>query len=243
MTIKPTLVATSRPQSSRTSEAGLIIGLGVRRGERGRRRPRRSTASKPNRLPRAAGLQARRSGHPWSEGDRLHSTPARCARSSSKRSPGDEFEVMVRRGKEEITFKPKVVVEPANGNGNGGAGEVARARRGGQGRAGRCRSRSGPSPSSTLPLSGSNIPTSSTTPSASTVRLGSGDPQRGGLVPRQEGSPVDDLTSTARLNDYLIEQSAGGFHLKGKVFDWVEVGKKRSETTSSAAARPTSRPS
>ena len=31
------------------------------------------------------------------------------------------------------------------------------------------------------------------------------------------------------LNDYFLEQSAGGFRLKGKVFDWIEVGKKRAE--------------
>jgi M6 family metalloprotease-like protein len=31
------------------------------------------------------------------------------------------------------------------------------------------------------------------------------------------------------LNDYFVEQSVGVFRLEGKVFDWVEVGKKRSE--------------
>jgi len=31
------------------------------------------------------------------------------------------------------------------------------------------------------------------------------------------------------LNDYLLEQSAGTFHLEGTVFDWVNVGKKRAE--------------
>ena len=31
------------------------------------------------------------------------------------------------------------------------------------------------------------------------------------------------------MNDYFVEQSAGGFRLKGKVFDWVEVGKKRAD--------------
>jgi M6 family metalloprotease-like protein len=31
------------------------------------------------------------------------------------------------------------------------------------------------------------------------------------------------------LNDYFLEQSAGAFHLDGKVFDWVEVSKKRGE--------------
>src|SRR5205823_580057 len=29
------------------------------------------------------------------------------------------------------------------------------------------------------------------------------------------------------LNDYYREQSYGAFHVEGKVFDWVEVGKKR----------------
>ncbi|HEX5272290.1 MAG TPA: PDZ domain-containing protein [Gemmataceae bacterium] len=31
------------------------------------------------------------------------------------------------------------------------------------------------------------------------------------------------------LNDYFLEQSCGAFHLEGKVFDWVEVGKKRGD--------------
>ncbi len=31
------------------------------------------------------------------------------------------------------------------------------------------------------------------------------------------------------LNDYFVEQSAGGFKLKGKVFDWIEVSKKRAD--------------
>ena len=31
------------------------------------------------------------------------------------------------------------------------------------------------------------------------------------------------------LNDYFLEQSSGAFHLEGKVFDWVEVKKKRGE--------------
>ncbi len=31
------------------------------------------------------------------------------------------------------------------------------------------------------------------------------------------------------LNDYFVEQSAGAFRLKGKVFDWIEVGKKRAD--------------
>ncbi|MBI3858564.1 MAG: M6 family metalloprotease domain-containing protein [Planctomycetes bacterium] len=31
------------------------------------------------------------------------------------------------------------------------------------------------------------------------------------------------------LNDYYREQSCGAFRVEGKVFDWVEVGKKRSE--------------
>ena len=31
------------------------------------------------------------------------------------------------------------------------------------------------------------------------------------------------------LNDWLIEQSCGAFHIDGKVFDWVEVGKKRGD--------------
>jgi M6 family metalloprotease-like protein len=31
------------------------------------------------------------------------------------------------------------------------------------------------------------------------------------------------------LNDYFREQSAGAFHIEGKVFEWVEVSKKRGE--------------
>jgi M6 family metalloprotease-like protein len=31
------------------------------------------------------------------------------------------------------------------------------------------------------------------------------------------------------LNDYFLEQSVGKFHLEGKVFDWVDVGKKRAD--------------
>jgi M6 family metalloprotease-like protein len=31
------------------------------------------------------------------------------------------------------------------------------------------------------------------------------------------------------LNDYFLEQSAGAFRLEGRVFDWVEVGKKRGD--------------
>jgi M6 family metalloprotease-like protein len=31
------------------------------------------------------------------------------------------------------------------------------------------------------------------------------------------------------LNDYFLEQSCGAFRLEGKVFDWVEVGKKRGD--------------
>jgi M6 family metalloprotease-like protein len=31
------------------------------------------------------------------------------------------------------------------------------------------------------------------------------------------------------LNDYFLEQSSGTFRLEGKVFDWVEVGKKRND--------------
>ena len=31
------------------------------------------------------------------------------------------------------------------------------------------------------------------------------------------------------LNDYFLEQSSGAFHLEGKVFDWVEVKKKRGD--------------
>ena len=31
------------------------------------------------------------------------------------------------------------------------------------------------------------------------------------------------------LNDYYIEQSCGAFHVEGKVFDWVQVEKKRTD--------------
>ena len=38
-----------------------------------------------------------------------------------------------------------------------------------------------------------------------------------------------DQTVHGSLNDYFLEQSAGVFHLEGKVFDWVNVGKKRGD--------------
>src|SRR5262249_11223341 len=38
------------------------------------------------------------------------------------------------------------------------------------------------------------------------------------------GQPV-----SGSLNDYCLEQSCGAFHVEGKVFEWVEVGKKRGE--------------
>jgi M6 family metalloprotease-like protein len=36
-------------------------------------------------------------------------------------------------------------------------------------------------------------------------------------------------TSSGSLNDYFLEQSCGAFRLEGKVFGWVEVGKKRGD--------------
>jgi hypothetical protein len=40
---------------------------------------------------------------------------------------------------------------------------------------------------------------------------------------------VTGQTVYGSLNDYFIEQSAGGFNIEGKVFDWVDVGKKRAD--------------
>jgi M6 family metalloprotease-like protein len=36
-------------------------------------------------------------------------------------------------------------------------------------------------------------------------------------------------TPAGSLNDYFLEQSYGKFHVEGKVFDWVTVGKKRND--------------
>jgi M6 family metalloprotease-like protein len=36
-------------------------------------------------------------------------------------------------------------------------------------------------------------------------------------------------SAAGSFNDYFLEQSCGAFRLEGKVFDWVEVGKKRGD--------------
>jgi M6 family metalloprotease-like protein len=215
---KATLGATSRPRTANAQPAYLGVTLGTPPKEGEPVPIEQVAADSPAAL---AGFKA---------GDVLFqiegvdfTNPSRLRDILLEKKPGDEFEVTVRRGKEEVILRPKLAAPNAGPGANGRPGQPGAGRGQGQGQM-------------TIPLW--------TKPEfrVAVVLIEFADIKHNPKVTAadwdqallaegtyQGKKNAADEEVHGSLNDYFIEQSAGAFRLKGKVFDWVEVGKKRAE--------------
>ena len=149
---------------------------------------------------------------------------SRLADILAEKKPGDNLAVAVRRGTEELTLRALLLAEPAGSRNGPGAGAAGTGRAGGFGRlyartleeaAFPCRDCS------------DRVSRHQAQPQEFSQRLGTGLPRDSTSdLDRNNGKTDADPGS---LNDYFREQSGGGFHLEGKVFEWIEVSKKRAE--------------
>jgi M6 family metalloprotease-like protein len=138
-----------------------------------------------------------------------------------EKKPGDEFEVTVRRPGEDVVLRPRLAADP--GAALAGAN---RAGRGGGPGLGPITIPLWTKPEFRVAVIGIEYPDVKHDAKVSVsgweaALLGEGVNQ---AQPDDDGEDVP-----GSLNDYFVEQSAGGFRLKGKVFNWIEVGKKRAE--------------
>ncbi len=145
-------------------------------------------------------------------------SPARLQDILAEKRPGDPLAVAIRRGAEELLLTPMLAAEPDAARPGGGAG----------GAAGR-----GPlaielwkRPVFRVAVIGIEFPDIKHNAKVST------NDWRDALL--SVGTYHDKKSATGEavhgsLNDYFLEQSASGFRLEGKVFDWIEVAKKRAE--------------
>jgi M6 family metalloprotease-like protein len=145
-----------------------------------------------------------------------------------EKKAGEDFEVSVRRGGEDIVLHPKLVADTGQARPNAPGGQ---ARPGGPGQgqgAGRGQGQM-IIPLWTKPEFRVAIVPIEYPDIKHNAKVSVSDWEEALLG---EGTyhgkkNVADQEVHGSLNDYFTEQSAGQFRLKGKVFDWVEVGKKR----------------
>jgi M6 family metalloprotease-like protein len=224
-----TLAATSRPRSANTRRAYLGIAMGEAKEGEGVRVDR----VEPDSPAATAGFKP---------GDRIFqidgldfTTAAKLTEILTEKQPGNEFEVTVRRDGAEVVLRPKLAADQG-GFRPGGAGAPGRPGQPGQpGQPGGGQGR-GQGGQMTIPLwikpefrvavIGIEFPDVKHNAKVSVsdwdeAWLGEG-------TYHGKKSPTDQDVRGS-LNDYFVEQSAGAFRLKGKVFDWIEVGKKRAD--------------
>jgi M6 family metalloprotease-like protein len=226
---KATLAATSRPRSPNIQPSYLGVTLGAPK-EGGTGVPVDEVA--PDSPAAFAGFKT---------GDLIFqvegvdfTSPARLREILLEKKPGDEFEVTVRRGKEDIVLRPKVVADSAANRppapnarpGQPGAGRGP-GQGGGQGQGGGAMT----IPLWTKPEFRLAVVPIEFPDIKHNAKLSIEDWNQALLA---EGTYHDrknaaDEEVHGSLNDYFLEQSAGAFRIKGKVFPWVEVAKKRGD--------------
>jgi M6 family metalloprotease-like protein len=143
----------------------------------------------------------------------------------SEKKPGDNLAVAVRRGREELTLRALLLAEPAGPRGGAATGaNPGSAPIGGLG--GRLALEPWKQPRFRVAIVPIEFPDIKHNPKVSLkyweqVLLGTayGHNLAGDKADSESGS----------LNDYFREQTGAGFHLEGKVFEWIEVSKKRAE--------------
>jgi M6 family metalloprotease-like protein len=168
--------------------------------------------------------------------------PGRLADILFEKKPGDALTFAVRREGQEMALKAILVADTggrgrgAGGAGRGGAGGAGGARGGGGGGGGGrggAGGRGGGPPTTIwkkdvfrLAVIAVEYPDAKHNAKISTHEWEEALFSRGiyGRKSSATGQPV-----FGSLNDYIHEQSYGGLRLEGKVFEWVEVGKKRGE--------------
>jgi M6 family metalloprotease-like protein len=149
-------------------------------------------------------------------------SPARLEEMLARKRPGDSLAVAIRRGALELVLRPMLATEPSAARPGGGSGPGARV---GTGR-GLAAFELWKGPVFRLAVIGIEFPDVK-----HNVKISTND-WRDALL--SVGTYHDKKNATGQavhgsLNDYFLEQSAGGLRLEGKVFDWITVSKKRAE--------------
>ncbi len=224
-----TLSATSRPRAANAQPAYLGIVLGEAKEGEGVRIDQVAPES-------PAAVAGFKTGDQIFQIEGVEFTNASMLREILvEKKPGDNFEVTVRRGGEDIVLRPRLAAGPvgggpgrAGGPGAPGAPGLGRGGRGGGGGLGQ-----GPiaiplwtKPEFRVAVIGIEYPDVKHNAKVSVSEWEEALLGEGTYHDKKNAADQDVHGS---LNDYFVEQSAGGFRLKGKVFEWVEVGKKRAD--------------
>jgi M6 family metalloprotease-like protein len=224
--VTATLVATSRPMKIGTQRVFFGAELGEALEGEGVRVERVA----PDSPAAAAGLKSgehilKLEGADFTRAGRLTDI-------LTEKRPGDMLTFVVRRDGQEITLKATLVADRGDAGGRG-----ARGGRGGPTGPGGRGGRGGPG--------GDGPPTDiwkKPVFRVAVVAIEFPDVKHNAKVPAQEWEEAffsrrgsEQKTNTTgqpvhgSLNEYYQEQSYGALRLEGKVFDWVEVGKKRGD--------------
>lgn len=141
--------------------------------------------------------------------------PSRLTDILAEKKPGDNLAVAVRRGGEELTLHPLLATEPARrpiGPATGGPGRLVL--------------EPWKHPVFRLAIVPIEFPDIKHNQKSSLKDWEHKFLGKGGSTDKTAGAADDDSDT---LNNYFREQSGGSFHLEGKVFNWIEVSKKRAE--------------
>ena len=215
------LTATSRPRTIGTRRAFLGVTLGELKDGQGIKVDRVA----PESPAAVAGIKP--GDFIFKVEDEELTRAARLSELVAEKRPGDSLAVDVRRDGKDVETRPKLDAEPAGVGGAPGFGAPGQGgnRGGGQGQ--------GPiaielwkQPVFRVAVIGIEFPDVKHNAKIT------GQDWREAVL--SDGSYHDKKNATGdsvhgSLNDYFIEQSAGGLRLDGAVFDWIEVGKKRAE--------------
>ncbi len=224
--VTATLAATSRPMKLGMQRVFFGAELGAAQEGAGVRVER----VVPNSPAAAAGLQSGDHILKLEGGDLTRA--ARLTNVLSEKRPGDTLLLAIRRDGQELTLKATLTADRGDGGNRGGRGESSR--RGGPGARG---GRGGPG--------GDGPPTELWRKNVfrlAVIGIEFPDVKHNAKVPAaeweeaffsrgryQRKTNATDQPVHGSLNDYYQEQSAGALRLEGKVFDWVEVAKKRGD--------------
>ncbi len=207
-----TLGSTSRPRvvRGRGPYLGVVLGEG-REGE-----GVRIEEVLPSSPAAAAGLK------PGDHLVKIDSTellsPARLLDFLAEKRPGDSLAMAIRRGTEELILRPMLAADPDAGR-TGAATGVTVGR-------GPIAIEPWKQPVFRVAVIGIEFPDVKHNAKASV-----GDWRDAFLSTgtyHDKKSPTGEAVHGS-LNDYFVEQSQGAFHVEGKVFEWIEVSKKRAE--------------
>jgi M6 family metalloprotease-like protein len=210
--ISATLAATSRPRvaNARIPYLGVVLGE-AKEGE-----GVRIDEVVPESPAAAVGFKA--GDHVVKIDSAELLSPGRLLDILAEKRPGDPLAVAIRRGTEELTLRPMLAAEPTVPRAGGGA-TIAPGR--------------GPlsielwkQPVFRVAVIGIEFPDIKHNAKVSK------DDWRDAFL--SAGSYYDKKNATGEavhgsLNDYFLDQSSHAFRLEGKVFDWIEVSKKRAE--------------